>query len=83
MKITIDIPKSKIKQYVALVSIFGTADDAPDDDEIEQIASTPEVDITEICNADKDYYNVALSVGLTAVAAIASKIVSTHDGDNS
>ena len=81
MKITIDIPKSKIKQYIYTV-MSATGAECPEE-KIDRIADTAEIDITDECATDKEYSQIPLALGCIAVGLLLEKDESPRDGNNS
>lgn len=72
MKVTIELSKNKLRQVFALVSMQ-MGDEIPEDI-IEEIVNTPEVDITEYVNKDKDEQQTALAIACTVVPMLLEKI---------
>lgn len=71
MKVTIELSKNKLRQVFALASMQ-TNDEIPED-VIEEIVNTPEVDITEYVNKDKDNQQAALVVACIVVSMFLEK----------
>lgn len=63
MKVTIDIPKSKLKGLLAIANM----DDVLSDAEVEEIANTPEVDITDTLSKNNEAKQMIMAVGLIAI----------------
>lgn len=72
MKVTIEISKNKLRQVFALVSMQ-VGDEIPEDI-VEEIVNTPEVDITEYVNKDKDTQQTALVIACAVVPMLVEKI---------
>lgn len=71
MKVTIEISKTRLRQVFALVSMK-SGEDIPEDI-IEDVVNTPEVDITEYANKDKDSQQIRLAVACTVVSMLLEK----------
>ena len=72
MKIILDIPQSKVRQFIALGSLaMGTNIPA---EVIDQFAAIPEVDITEICDKEKNCQQIPMMLCLAAAGAIGEKL---------
>lgn len=65
MKVIINIPKNKINGMIAMINMEGDLND----EQVAEIASTPEVDITEALK-DEDSRQMVLALGLIAVGVI-------------
>ena len=71
MKVTIELSKNKLRQVFALVSLK-SGEEIPEE-LIEEIVNTPEVDITEYANKDKDAQQISLAVACTVVPMLLEK----------
>lgn len=71
MKVTIELSQNKLRQVFALVSL--KSDEEIPEDVIEEIVNTPEVDITEYANNNKDSRQLSLAMACTVVSMLLEK----------
>ncbi len=66
MKITVNIPASKIKQYIALITL--SCNNEMPDDLIDEILATPEVDISD--TLDRESKPILIAIAISAMRKI-------------